>query len=66
MAKLYYGNGICSIKSSEDVLGVEIRYKGNVSISRMGSSQLVVNRNNGIIVVSLDTSPLTDLFTYVG
>ena len=67
MAKLYISKGNCSLESNENIAGIEIRYKGAVKITKTCSDGcLLVAKNNGIIIVSLDGSSLTDLFTYDG
>ena len=66
MAKLYYGSGYCTLESS-DANGVEIRYRGDIEITKTcGDGCLLAVQNNGIIVLSLDGNSLSDLFTYKG
>ena len=63
MAKLHYGSGKCSIEGA--VVGVEIRYRGAVKITKTcGDNCLLVAQNNGIIILSLDGSVINDLFSY--
>ena len=68
MATLYYGNGTCEIEGAE-IKGVEIRYRGAITIydkTADGFSLMAVN--NGIII--FPTAPgdnvLTELFEYIG
>ena len=35
MAKLYYGNGDCTIDENHDVRGVEINYRGAVEVKHL-------------------------------
>ena len=66
MAKLYYGNGNCSIEGSE-IRGVEIRYRGAIQIdSKAGDKFAIANQNNGIIIFPIGEGFLTDLFDYTG
>ena len=41
MAKLYYGNGTCSIEGS-DIAGVEIQYRGNIEIDDKTSPSFAI------------------------
>ena len=69
MAKLYYGNGDCEIEASEEIRGVQIHYKGNISTIWADNSNdvLTSHQNNGIMMVSLNGQPLPKkLFTYRG
>lgn len=67
MAKLYYGNGDCTIEENHDVRGVEINYRGAVEVSKTSGdgTEIAVGKDK-IIVFSLDGSNLTELFSYVG
>ena len=66
MAKLYYGNGSCTILGS-DIRGVEIRYKGAIEIEDKTSDSFVIaNQKNGIIAFPIGEGTLNDLFDYVG
>ena len=67
MAKLYYGNGKCSIEASENIRGVQIHYKGKVSINGINNeSMLTVHKNNAIIIASRGGQGLNNLFSYRG
>ena len=67
MSKLYYGNGVCTIESSEDIGGVRIWYKGNISISGANNEKrITMHRNNQILILSLTGEPFTRLFSYTG
>ena len=66
MAKLYYGNGNCTIEGSE-IRGVEIRYRGAIEIEDKTSDSFVIaHQNNGILVFPIGEGTLNDLFDYVG
>ena len=65
MATIYYGKGDCSITGA--VVGIQMRYKGAVKITKTsGENSLLVANNNKIIIVSLNMSELNDLFKYKG
>ena len=50
MAKLYYGNGNCTI-SGNSIRGVEIRYRGAIAIEdKTSGSFAITQQNNGILV----------------
>ena len=67
MAKLYYGNGEVTMETSEDIRGIEIRYRGKISIIGDDDNILTMHQNNGILLVSLNGQPLKkQLFTYEG
>ena len=64
---LYYGNGNCTIEAS-NARGVEIRYGGNIQISKTCNDNFaLINKDNAIIIfpVALD-GYLNDLFIYRG
>ena len=66
MAKLYYGNGSCTIEGS-DIKGVEIRYRGAIEINdKTSDSFFIAAKNNGILIFPLGGGTLNDLFDYVG
>ena len=66
MAKLYYGNGNCSIEGS-DIRGVEIRYRGAITITDKTSESFAIShQNNGIMVFPIGEGFLNDLFDYIG
>ena len=65
MAKLYYGNGSCTIEGS--VRGVEIRYRGAIEIEDKTSDSFVIaHQNNGILIFPIGKGTLNDLFDYTG
>ena len=71
MAKLYYGNGECSIESNGiNIRGIQISYKGNISIEKKTEDgyALIYNSNSILIFPSSLSNPssLTDLFIYNG
>ena len=67
MNRLIYGNGNCSISSNEDIRGLEIRYKGVVSIidKTPEGFTILVNKNK-ILIFPLGEGNLTELFDYQG
>ena len=66
MAKLYYGNGNCTIEGSE-IRGVEIRYRGAIEIEDKTSDSFVItHQNNGILIFPIGEGTLNELFDYVG
>ena len=66
MAKLYYGNGNCSIEGS-NIRGVEIRYRGTIEIdSKAGDNFTIAHQNNGILIFPIGEGFLNDLFDYQG
>ena len=68
MAKLYYGNGNCSIESGgSEIRGVEIRYRGAIEIEDKTSDSFVItHQNNGILIFPIGEGTLNELFDYVG
>ena len=67
MAKLYYGNSSCTIEGSDDIRGVEIRYRGAIEIDDKTSDAFVIaHQNNGILIFPIGSGTLNDLFEYVG
>ena len=66
MAKLYYGNGSCTIEGS-DIRGVEIRYKGAIEIEDKTSGSFIIMAGSyKILVIPIGEGTLNDLFDYVG
>ena len=67
VAKLYYGNGECSI-DGHNIRGVEITYIGNVKVqSTANDSFTLLNRNQRILIFPIEgSSYLTSLFKYYG
>ena len=66
MAKFYYGGGKCTIEGS-DIRGVEIRYRGAITIQKTcGESFALIENNNGIIIFPIGEGTLNKLFTYTG
>ena len=65
MAKLYYGDGKCSIEGT--VRGVHIKYKGAIEIDdKTSDSFVIVHQNNGIMIFPIGKGTLGELFEYVG
>ena len=66
MAKLYYGNGSCTIEGS-DIRGVEIRYRGAIEIDdKTSDSFAITHQKNGILVFPIGEGTLNELFDYRG
>ena len=71
MAKLYYGNGNCSIEGS-DIVGVELRFRGAIEIEdKTDDSFAITHQGNGIMVFPnpqeyREGNVLVDLFDYTG
>ena len=68
MAKLYYGNGKCSIEGSGITL-VIIKYKGAVLIDdKTSNSHAITAHGNGITIFPIKPDPgeLNELFEYTG
>ena len=66
MAKLYYGDGTCSITGSE-IRGVQIQYTGAISITdKTSDSFAITNQNNGIMIFPIGDGFLNELFKYKG
>ena len=66
MAKLYYGNGECTIEGS-DIAGVEIRYRGAIEIDDKTSDAFSISQHKNIIMVfPVGEGILNDLFSYNG
>tara|TARA_Y100000034_G_C6867489_1_gene395541 strand:+ start:224 stop:865 length:642 start_codon:yes stop_codon:yes gene_type:complete len=66
MAKLYYGNGKCTIEGSSCV-GVEIRYRGAIEIEdNTSNSFAIAHQKNGIMIFPIGVGFLNELFSYVG
>ena len=66
MAKLYYGNGDCTIEGTE-IRGVEIRYHGSIKIEKTAGDNFVLNhKSNGIMIFPVGEGYLNDLFKYSG
>ena len=67
MAKLYYGNGNCSIESGGSIRGVQISYKGALEIEDKTSDSFVItHQKNGILIFPIGEGTLNELFDYVG
>jgi len=68
MAKLYYGNGNCSIESGgSEIRGVEIRYRGAIEIEDKTSDSFVIgHQDNGILIFPIGEGTLNELFDYNG
>ena len=67
MAKLYYGDGTCSIEGSENIRAIHIKYIGNISVEdKTGDSFAMTMQNNGIIIFPIGEGTLNNLFNYHG
>ena len=66
MAKLYYGNGNCTIIGS-DIRSVQIKYKGAIEIDdKTSGSFFITAQKDGIAVVPIGKGTLNNLFDYIG
>tara|TARA_Y100000310_G_scaffold149950_1_gene149325 strand:- start:1276 stop:1905 length:630 start_codon:yes stop_codon:yes gene_type:complete len=66
MAKLYYGSGEVTIEGS-GIVGVQIKYRGNIKIEKTaGDSFVMAHANNGIIFFPVGEGYLNELFKYSG
>ena len=67
MATLYYGNGTVTIEGS-DISGVELRYRGKITIiDKISSSFAIAHQNNGIMIFPISKEgTLNELFDYEG
>ncbi|QDP64298.1 MAG: hypothetical protein Unbinned4139contig1000_11 [Prokaryotic dsDNA virus sp.] len=66
MAILYYGNGKCSIEG-EDIMGVQIKYRGAITIDDKTSPQFAISeKKNNILIFPIGTGTLDELFDYEG
>ena len=67
MATIYYGNGKCTIEGS-DIVGVELRYRGTITIEdKSPEGYALAHQNNGIMIFPLSSQePLSELFDYSG
>ena len=68
MAKLYYGNGNCSIEGS-DAIAIQIKYSGLVEITdKTTDAFALVEQSNGIMIfpVKKTKATLNELFDYEG
>ena len=67
MAKLYYGNGDCSIEG-DNIKGVQIFFSGTVHVgAKVPTGYELIMANNQIIIFPLNpTESLSTLFTYRG
>ena len=66
--KLYYGDGSCYIHG-DNIIGLQINYKGGISIEDKTNSSYVLNANDNMILIfpiAETTESLTNLFEYVG
>jgi hypothetical protein len=67
MAKLYYGNGECSI-DGDNIAGVQISYTGTIQIEDQSPEGYeLMEGNNQILIFPLNSNAsLNNLFNYVG
>ena len=67
MAKLYYGNGDCSIEG-DNIRGVQIFFSGTIHVgAKVPTGYELIMANNQIIIFPLNpTESLSTLFTYRG
>ena len=66
MAKLYYGNGDCSIEGL-GIRGVELRFRGIVKITKTANDNFAIaQQGDGIMIFPIGEGFLNNLFSYVG
>ena len=66
MTKLYYGNGVCTVEGSE-IKVIYIEYRGAIEIDNKNPANLVMARNNRIIILGMGKDNyLNELFEYKG
>ena len=57
MAKLYYGNGQCTIEGN--VRGVHIKFRGAIEIEdKTSDSFAIVQQNNGIMIFPIGNTKI--------
>ena len=68
MAKLYYGNGNCSIDDEgAEIMGIQITYRGMIELTDQTSDSFFIgHKNNKIIIVPINFGTLNNLFDYKG
>ena len=67
-AKLYYGDGSCYVEG-QDITGVQITYKGSISVQDKTNDEYVLSANNStilIVPISKINNTLSNLFEYNG
>ena len=67
-AKLYYGDGSCYVEG-QDITGVQITYKGSISVQDKTNDEYGLSANNStilIIPISKINNTLSNLFEYNG
>ena len=67
-AILYYGDGECSIKENDDIVGLQIFYSGKVEIKDKTPDgyEIMINDNQILIFSITPNQPLEYLFSYKG
>tara|TARA_Y100000310_G_C20611452_1_gene778203 strand:- start:1109 stop:1567 length:459 start_codon:yes stop_codon:yes gene_type:complete len=66
MAKIYYGNGQCTIEGT-GIRGVEIDYEGAIELTLTAGANFFVGANDKkIIIAPTGEGFLNNLFSYVG
>ena len=66
MAKLYYGNGSCTIEGS-NIRVIIIRFRGAIEINdKTSDSFAIISQKDGIMVLPIGEGTLNELFDYVG
>ena len=70
MAILYYGNQECTLESPhEDIIGVEIKYKGSIYLyDKTSEDYAIMAKNNKIMIFPIKSyyKGLSELFNYRG
>ena len=66
MSNLYYGNGTCTVEGT-NIRGVQIKYRGSITIEdKTSPSFAIAHKNNGIMVFPIGEGYLNELFDYEG
>ena len=66
MAKLYYGNGVCTVEAS-DIVFIHIQYRGAIEIDNKNvEDNVVMAKKQGIIIFGRIVKNLNELFHYIG
>ena len=68
MAKLYYGNGDCTIQGEGvEIRAIQIRFRGAIVITKTANDNFaIVQQGDGIMIFPIGEGFLSDLFTYIG
>ena len=68
-AKILCNEGLCSIESNVEIVGIQLEFLGNAEITpKLPESWIMQGKNNKILMFSLNNIPIqnVDLFEYIG